>query len=232
MARSRKSPAVRRHEILDQAWELFVRDGYEQTTVSAIVTALGISKGALYHHFPSKDSLVEGLAERMGAQAHAALSAVVEAPTEPAGPKLARFVATARALRLQQAPAVAQALRVLHRDDNLLLRNKIGARLAAWVSPLLAAILEQGVAEGVFEVDDCEGTAGLLWHLSALFSEQQIETLLGAAAPEEKVEELFRRATLTATAIERVLGARQAILPRPGRDELAHFVSAFQGGTS
>jgi len=49
--------------ILDTAIHEFATQGYGQTTVDAIVTAAGISKGAFYHHFAGKEDLFKALLE-------------------------------------------------------------------------------------------------------------------------------------------------------------------------
>jgi len=51
----------REQRILDAAAELFVHYGYDKTTVSDIAREAGVSKGAIYLHFKSKDELFEGL---------------------------------------------------------------------------------------------------------------------------------------------------------------------------
>ena len=54
-------PQRRREEtyrqILEAAYQVFARRGYEAATVDEIAAECGISKGALYHHFPSKEEL-------------------------------------------------------------------------------------------------------------------------------------------------------------------------------
>ena len=42
-----------------QGTDLFRRNGYVATTVDEICTAAGLTKGAFFHHFPSKESLAE-----------------------------------------------------------------------------------------------------------------------------------------------------------------------------
>lgn len=51
----------REQRILDVAADLFVHYGYDKTTVSDIAREAGVSKGAIYLHFESKDALFEGL---------------------------------------------------------------------------------------------------------------------------------------------------------------------------
>ena len=46
-----------RNRILKAAEECFARYGYDSTGVAAICKAAAVSKGALYHHFPSKQAI-------------------------------------------------------------------------------------------------------------------------------------------------------------------------------
>lgn len=58
MARKRQSTKSR---IVKTAWNLFYKDGYENTTVESIITASKTSKGTFYHYFKGKDSLLGSL---------------------------------------------------------------------------------------------------------------------------------------------------------------------------
>ena len=62
---------MRRNEILTAAYKLFVRHGYEATTVNALIDELGLSKGAFYHHFESKEEVMQALARRMAEEMYA-----------------------------------------------------------------------------------------------------------------------------------------------------------------
>lgn len=55
------TPQEREEAILDAAAELFVRFGYDKTSISEIAEQAGISKGAIYLAFESKDDLFESL---------------------------------------------------------------------------------------------------------------------------------------------------------------------------
>jgi AcrR family transcriptional regulator len=46
-----------RNHILETAAQLFSKTGYDATGVAQICQAAGVSKGAFYHHFPSKQSV-------------------------------------------------------------------------------------------------------------------------------------------------------------------------------
>ena len=65
MARN-KYPAVTVERILDAAPRLFLEKGYDNTTIQDIVDELGgLTKGAVYHHFKSKEEIMDAVGDRM-----------------------------------------------------------------------------------------------------------------------------------------------------------------------
>ena len=65
MARN-KHPEVTVERILDAAQRLFLEKGYEATTIQDIVDELGgLTKGAIYHHFKSKEEIMDAVGDRM-----------------------------------------------------------------------------------------------------------------------------------------------------------------------
>ena len=65
MARN-KYPEITVEKILDAAQRLFLEKGYENTTIQDIVGELGgLTKGAVYHHFKSKEEIMDAVNDRM-----------------------------------------------------------------------------------------------------------------------------------------------------------------------
>lgn len=65
MARN-KYPEVTVERILDAAHRLFLEKGYDNTTIQDIVDELGgLTKGAVYHHFKSKEEIMDAVGDRM-----------------------------------------------------------------------------------------------------------------------------------------------------------------------
>ena len=58
MPRKRRSTKSR---IVKAAWNLFYKNGYEQTTVEDIINAAKTSKGTFYHYFKGKEALLNSL---------------------------------------------------------------------------------------------------------------------------------------------------------------------------
>lgn len=65
MARN-KYPEVTVEKILETAQRLFLEKGYDNTTIQDIVDELGgLTKGAIYHHFKSKEEIMDALGDKM-----------------------------------------------------------------------------------------------------------------------------------------------------------------------
>lgn len=54
-----------RQRLLEGAAQCFASAGYSRTTVEQIASTAGVSKAIVYHHFRSKESVLEALLERM-----------------------------------------------------------------------------------------------------------------------------------------------------------------------
>lgn len=54
---------ARREQIIEAAQRCFARDGFHNTTMQVICREAGISPGALYLYFKSKEELIEGICE-------------------------------------------------------------------------------------------------------------------------------------------------------------------------
>ena len=56
--------AARRQQILDAALVCFDRSGFHRTTMQAIIDEAGLSVGAVYRYFDSKEAIIEAIAEQ------------------------------------------------------------------------------------------------------------------------------------------------------------------------
>jgi AcrR family transcriptional regulator len=76
-------PAIqqaRRDHILNAAERCFARAGFHRTTMQDICREAGVSPGALYVYFDSKEALIAGICERDRAEFAERLAGVAEAP--------------------------------------------------------------------------------------------------------------------------------------------------------
>lgn len=76
MARN-KHPEETVNLILDVAFHLFMEKGYEHTSIQEIIDNLGgLSKGAIYHHFKSKEEILAAVTDRMTSESNQILEVI------------------------------------------------------------------------------------------------------------------------------------------------------------
>lgn len=74
-----------KERILETALELFAQSGYLGTSMSDIAGALGITKGALYKHYTSKQEILDSIVEQMNKMDYERAEAYEMPETEPDG---------------------------------------------------------------------------------------------------------------------------------------------------
>ena len=65
MEKKKSARCQKRKKIIDKAWELFAKNGYEETKVEDITKDLGISKGSFYTYFATKEELLYEVLEKI-----------------------------------------------------------------------------------------------------------------------------------------------------------------------
>ena len=140
----------RKQELLRIAYQLFVKKGYDKTSIDDIIAEAHIAKGTYYYHFPSKEATLEEVINMMISDEVERARAVLAAPI-PVAQKLVGVVAS---LRPQQDEiSIADAL---NQKENIIMHEKIGRRIVDEAAPLLAEVVSEGIAQGLFSCDHIE----------------------------------------------------------------------------
>ena len=72
-----------RGQLVGVATRLFAEHGYEGTSIEAVLSAAGVSRGALYHHFAGKEALFEAVVAAVSDQVTAELAETVRDSADP-----------------------------------------------------------------------------------------------------------------------------------------------------
>ena len=153
--------AARRDAILTAAYRLIATKGYQQMTVQDLLDDLAISKGAFYHYFDSKPALLDAFIDRVIEAYEDQLAPITADAGQPPLDRLRRSLVVLAGAKICDR-AFLSALRVLYSDDNAVVMQRSRAVGIRRFAPLLAPILAQGAADGVFRVARPEPVAAAL----------------------------------------------------------------------
>lgn len=81
----RKDPIRNRAALLDAAVAVVIEQGLAKLTVDAVARAAGVTKGGLFHHFASKDELIQGVLAAQIERGEAQIAALMADDPEPYG---------------------------------------------------------------------------------------------------------------------------------------------------
>lgn len=142
----------RRAQFVATTQQLFYTKGYENTSIQDIIDAVGVSRGAFYHHFESKQAVLESVVDGLSEQIEAIIRPILDHPTHTALEKFDNMLQSLSSWKAGQREQVLGLLRVMNSDENLPLQHKLKAARMQFAIPAFTQIIEQGVVEGVFEL--------------------------------------------------------------------------------
>lgn len=90
--RRKKQPEHVRVQLIESAKRLALENGLAAVSVEAVAADAGVTKGGLFHHFPSKHALVDAVFRHLLDQFAADLDARMAVDTEPHGRFTRAFV--------------------------------------------------------------------------------------------------------------------------------------------
>jgi AcrR family transcriptional regulator len=154
MTRQAERLAATRSAILRAASDLFGRQGYAATSVDQIAAAAGVAKGAVYHHFASKERLFEPVLEATTA----ALARQVMVKAQTASDVWdAVAVATEAYFELASTGAAAQ---IVLKDGPVVLGWERWRKIdAAHFGAAMPSILQAAIAQGLIASQPVEPLA-------------------------------------------------------------------------
>lgn len=144
-----KEAEERKNEILDVAERLFSVKGFDKTSTNDILQEVRIARGTLYYHFQSKEEILDAVIDRMIRRMLAEAGALAKKKEIPV---LQRLTLMIRALQTKEGWGDG-LMEQIHKPQNALMHQKIQERLLAGMNPLLAGLIEEGVAAGICQTD-------------------------------------------------------------------------------
>jgi AcrR family transcriptional regulator len=146
-----REPGDRREKILTSAAALFARKGVAATTVREIADEVGILSGSLYHHFESKEAMVDEIISSYLEDLRSRYKEVLSGDTDPRTRLHDLIVAS-----LQVTKAHPHATEIYQNDVNYLAQIERFSYLknaGKEVQGIWLEVINAGVAQGTFRSD-------------------------------------------------------------------------------
>ncbi|HTJ41094.1 MAG TPA: TetR/AcrR family transcriptional regulator [Kofleriaceae bacterium] len=170
----------KRERILDAAEHVFAAHGFFAAKVSEIAERAGVADGTIYLYFKNKDDLLISLFESRMERVNAHLASHVAKHTKPKE-KLDAFIRAYLAL-VKEQPAAAEVLTVELRQSAKFMKGQPTNPKFAELLRLLATIVGEGQAAGVFTDAIPAPVAARM--IFGLVDEMALAWLLGDKTPE------------------------------------------------
>lgn len=187
----------KKEQILDISFSLFLEKGYDNTSISDIVTSLDIARGTLYYHFESKEAIIEQsvkeIVEKVEKMVFKKDLSVYE--------KIFSLFSTTS---MKHKSGGDLMINYLNQPQNALLHEKSNSSLIQKISPFLGKIIEEGVEEGLFDNAFPFETAEIILTMIVGFLDPHYENM--------DESDLVRRTESLLYNMERILGAKEGSL--------------------
>lgn len=146
----RRPSSERRIEILEAALKVFVKKGYSEARMDDIVQEIGLSKGAIYHHFQSKRDLFIALIEHWMDQFYA-IERTGELKAKPSAviiKSIARFTAKLFQRNPNWFLVEPEIWAFANRDKEI---RELANQMYTRVFTVFEALIQRGIKHGEFK---------------------------------------------------------------------------------
>ncbi|PKM86506.1 MAG: TetR/AcrR family transcriptional regulator [Firmicutes bacterium HGW-Firmicutes-12] len=202
-----KEGEVRRREILVAARELFVKKGYEQTSVNDILKIVDIAKGTFYYYFTSKEEVLEAIILDIVEEGARRAEKILEDKSIPLVNRIMMAI-MAQAPEFEGSDEIKEEL---HKVENAKLEQLYLRAMLKRMTPVLKGPFIEGIDRDIFHMEyptECIESILLLGHM-----------MFDCDVFEWKMEEYPRKIQAFLYNAERMLGAKEG--------ELKEFIRMF-----
>ncbi|MGB9979952.1 TetR/AcrR family transcriptional regulator [Methanobacterium sp.] len=194
MARVTKDPETRRKEFIAAARELFIEKGFDQTSVSDITDKVGMSHGSFFYYFKSKKGVMEEVInDNLTSWKDFMLDLVANEEMNALKKMQIIFTMTIKSRKAKQ-----NINEFFQKEGNAVMYREHRKKSREIVVPLITQIVEQGVDEGIFNIEFPRETVEYVGYV--------VENLGDSLKATQSEEEYYRKIRALEIFLTRVAG--------------------------
>jgi AcrR family transcriptional regulator len=202
MGRRSKDPEIRKKEFVKAALELFETKGFDQTSVTDITNKVGVSHGAFFYYYKSKDAIMQDVIDVFLEANVRFVKGLVDDNNMTAKEKLRVILNTS--IKSFEANYYSPITQYLNSPSNIGLHKTSEKRSQELLNPLFTQIVEQGIREGYCEVKYPRETVDYLIYI--------FDSLDDSFVVRQSNEEYYRKIRALELIVAKALGIKDADL--------------------
>ncbi|KNZ42255.1 TetR/AcrR family transcriptional regulator [Acetobacterium bakii] len=159
-----KEGEVRKREILEVSRELFVKKGYDHTSVNDILKIVDIAKGTFYYYFASKEEVLEAIIIDIVEEGAKRAEVILKDRSIP----LVNRIMLAIMAQTPEFEGVDQIKEEMHKVENTKLEQLYLKAMLKRMTPLLREPVSEGMEQDIFHMEyptECIESILLLGHM-------------------------------------------------------------------
>ncbi len=223
MARIVKKHEARRNEILDVAQNLFYTQGFENTSINQIIDHIGIAKGTIYHYFKSKYELLDAVVERLIIHMKGAIQPIIENSEYPPIQKFNMVFKVIGQIKFERKAFMMELLKVMARDENVILHQKMVTRSIDFLAPILSKIIKEGIEQNSFDCEYPDEVATYILGLTGYMNRYLTKTIIEIEEGKVSIDVFITHMRGLESAIERMIGAEKGSLSLADEQLIRNF---------
>jgi len=209
--------------ILERARQLFFSIGYDKTSVQRIIDDVGIAKGTFYHHFKTKEQLLDELTDRLVQSEVVKTNEAILLSDMTALEKFNNMVSKHGDWKSNHFDLLYTVLKAYYSDNNHYFRAMMRQKNSRNFAPIFENIIRQGIKEGVFKTEFPKEMSEMIVRLSNAESEEIMFVMLNYKDFDDPVKEIIKRYHMLMHAMEKILGAHEGAI----KIEIEEIMTAF-----
>ena len=143
-------PQERKMAFLETALKLFNEKGYEKTTINDIIKTMGVSKGAFYHYFASKEDVIEHISDNYAERVLRMTGQLADRKDLKAVEKINQLFQIVQGYKRSSNQKRRQIKQIFQDEQNLKLERKISKKLRRQMGVSLEKMIREGVENREF----------------------------------------------------------------------------------
>jgi len=210
------------------AQEMFFSLGYEKVSIQKIIDRVEIAKGTFYHHFKSKEDLLDQLTDSIVEKQVSTIFQYVDESDDDAITKFNKFIGMQSTWKSQRFELLFAILEAYYTKENLMLRDQLKLKNTKYYLPIMNKIIKQGIEEQVFKNDFPDLVGEMIFIFTNNASDEMAQIFLNFRTYDDPASELKTRYKLIINSIERILGCQEGLLTFSDQRTIDNFIEFLE----